>query len=177
MWGLPADTFEGWDLYAEGYRLAAETLFADRANAVSTYLLFPMAFLYRHHVELRIKHMLFVSSEDPGPPLPSDWRPNHNLKEIWAMLRPRLVSAWYGIPEAELDNVQRLIEELHEKDPGSFVFLYPAGRSGNSHLGDRTLDLNSLDMTNYFATMRQIAGILDILSDCMHEVVRQGRIT
>jgi hypothetical protein len=174
LWGIRGvDTLEGWNLYAEGYRQAAERLYADRGNTVNTYLLFPMAFLYRHHVELRIKHMLFVSCEVPGPPLPINWKLDHSLKSIWAELRPRLVSAWYGIPVREVDNVERLIQELHEKDPGSFVFRYPTSRSGNNHLSDPSLDLNSLDMNNYLTTMRQLSEILDILSDCMHEVVRQ----
>jgi hypothetical protein len=177
LWGIPADTLEGWNLYAEGYKRAAETLFSDRANTVSTYLLFPMAFLYRHYVELRIKHMLFVSSEVPGPPLPNNWKPDHDLKRTWDLLRPRLEAAWHGISVSELDNVQRLLEELNEKDPGSFVFRYPTGRSqNNNHLTDPDLALNSLDMNNYFTTMRRIAEILDILSDCMHEVIRQRSV-
>jgi hypothetical protein len=174
QWGITVDTLEGWSLYAEGYRQAAEKLFSDRGSTVSVYLLFPMVFLYRHHIELRIKHMLVVVRQMPGPELPSNWDPNHSLKDAWSLLRPRLVAAWDGLPVIELDNVERLIDELHGKDPGSFVFRYPTDRPGKqSYLRDPNLDLNSLDIYNYFATMRQLVEILEILSACMHEVVRQ----
>ena len=175
LWGIHGlDMLEAWELYAEGYRRAAEALSEDRANSCSTYLLFPMAFLYRHYVELRLKHMLFVSLEYPGlPPPPNGWRLNHNLKETWNLVLPRLLAASGGLPKVELDNVTRLIEELHDKDPGAFVFRYPTSRSGDEWLSDPALDINSLDVNNYFKSMRQLSESLDIMSGCMHEVVRQ----
>jgi hypothetical protein len=184
LWGIHGlDTLEAWELYAEGYKRAAELLFADRENWHNTYLLFPMLFLYRHYVELRIKHMLCVSIHYPGiPALPKGWKLNHKLQDVWELLRPRLLAASPDIPEKELDNVGSLIGELHKKDPGSFVFRYPTNRldptsrSEGNFLSDSDLDLNSLNIINYFDSMRQLSEILDTLGGCMHEVVRQQEV-
>jgi hypothetical protein len=175
LWGIHGlDMLEAWELYAEGYKRAAEQLWKDPESYCNTYLLFPMAFLYRHYVELRIKHMLFVSLEYPDlPPMPTHWKLNHDLKSTWDLLQARLLAMPIELPEKELRNVGRLISELHKKDPGSFVFRYPTTRTGDNHLSDPNLDLNSVDISGYFESMRQLSEFLDVLGGCLHEVIRQ----
>ena len=175
QWGIHGlDTLEAWELYAEGYKQAAEKLWEDRGNHCSTYLLFPLVFLYRHYVELRIKHMLFVSLEyHELPPLPKGWKLNHDIKETWDLLQARLLAISTELPEGELDNVGRLIRELHEKDPGASIFRYPTSLAGDNHLCDPNVALNSIDMCGYFDSMHQLSEFLDLLGTCMHEVIRQ----
>ncbi|MBA4150835.1 MAG: hypothetical protein H0X66_22210 [Verrucomicrobia bacterium] len=162
-YGLASETRVVWRLYAEGYRRAAEKLFAVWSADLrdGSYLLFPMAYLYRHHVELRIKELLFACADYLQ--LPSDWRLNHDLVQFWALLRPLLVQASPDMPAQELDNVERIIIELSSKDPKSFLFRYPADLAGSFHFSD----LDALDLENYCGTLRQLSRFLDCVSDCL----------
>ena len=54
---------DGWWLYADGYRLAADRLIAD-AEGLTRYqrnsVLYPILFLYRQHLELMLKYIILV---------------------------------------------------------------------------------------------------------------------
>lgn len=163
-YGLASETRTAWRLYAEGYRRAAESLFATFSADLrdGSYLLFPLAFLYRHHVELRIKELLFASADYLQ--LPTDWRLNHNLMQFWQLLRPLLLRVSPDLLKHELDNVDRIIGELSSKDPLSQLFRYPAYQAGRCHLND----LDPIDIEIYYATLRQLSEFLDRFSDCLH---------
>lgn len=146
-----------WHLYAEGYRDAAEQLYAtwQASKGCPDYIIFPMVFLYRHYVELRLKELL--QAADSLLELPRDWQCDHNLDYLWNLLRPRLAQISPSEPDRDSQNAGRLIAELSARDKTSFAFRYPVDKSGNSN----TRDLDHLDVDNFVRAMRQLAAFLD----------------
>jgi hypothetical protein len=121
--------------YIEGYRKAAVAVFesAIHANVSPDFLVFPMAFLWRHYLELALKDVIAVGRRIAGEPwgFPS----GHNLMNLWNVARPHVVQC--GNPNApELVNVEANIREFEQVDPESDGFRYPFNRDRDA----RTLE-------------------------------------
>ncbi len=61
---------EGWETYVSAYRMAAEALF-DRTHDMTlsiNWLVFPVVFLYRHYLELRLKSLAWDGNAMDGRP-------------------------------------------------------------------------------------------------------------
>lgn len=73
--------------YTEGYRRAADILInhIDDTGRDQDFLVYPVLFLYRHHLELLIKQVIGLAlalTEDPDQyPYKKD---NHNLNTLWS---------------------------------------------------------------------------------------------
>ena len=69
--------------YTEGYRRAAEILIDQRRD--QDFLVYPILFLYRHHIELLIKQVIGLAlklADDPDQhPYKKD---DHNLNRLWS---------------------------------------------------------------------------------------------
>lgn len=124
-----------WDTYAMGYKMAGDTLvqyIADN-NRDQDFLVYPIAFLYRQYLELRLKELIFVSSMllDQDAEIPK----THNLISLWRQARPNFESVW---PDAEtkghLAAIEDRIKELCELDSGSYAFRYPEDTRGTATL-------------------------------------------
>lgn len=144
-----------WHLYAEGYREAAERVYESWRAQRLDYLVFPLVFLYRHYVELRLKELL--QSAEQLLELPRDWKCNHQIENLWRELKPLLRRIAPGEPERDLQNAERLIIELATGDPYSFEFRYPETKEGRRHLADR----ERLDIVNFCDALRKLSGFLD----------------
>ena len=122
-----------WSWYAEGYRRAADLLVEslDETSCEVDILLYPVVFLYRHYLELRLKELLLLSSsylDEPVVEVP----PQHNLLKLWAEVRPKLDKVW---PEAEYhDHVGDILRQFCEIDAGSYAFRYPLRKDGTPTL-------------------------------------------
>lgn len=57
-------TPDKWDTYAEGYKSAGDIAvqYVVENNWYQDFLVYPIVFLYRHYLELRLKELYFVSS-------------------------------------------------------------------------------------------------------------------
>jgi hypothetical protein len=72
-----------WDLYARGYLEAADHL-ANRVleseRGLGTWV-YPIVFLYRHYLELRLKELIIQGSVLIEAP--ANLKLNHRLDELW----------------------------------------------------------------------------------------------
>jgi len=154
-------TREAWYLYADGYKKAADRLFESwRKNSFKPdYLIFPLVFLCRHYVELRLKELLQASSRLLQ--LPENWQCNHRVDNLWKTLRPLIRRICPDEPENDLDHVQVLILEFAQQDPISMEFRYPQNREGEAHLRD----LECLDVESFYCGIQQLSAFLDSVSD------------
>ena len=128
--------------YVEGYRAAAGALFdfAESSHRSPDYLVFPLAFLWRHHLELALKDIIAVGRQLAG----EDWGfpPHHLLLDLWSEARGYIAEC--GDPEApELTNVEANLREFQTIDPGADGFRYPLNRKQT----DRSLP-NAPDQVN-----------------------------
>lgn len=124
-----------WDIYAMGYKRAGDILvqYVADNNWGHDFLVYPIAFLYRQYLELRLKELIFVSSRL----LDQDARilKTHNLVSLWRQARPNIEAVW---PDSEtkgqLNAVEDRLKELCDIDSGSYAFRYPEDGKGTTTL-------------------------------------------
>jgi hypothetical protein len=151
---IPQDPCQ-WHRYAEGYREAAERVYASWGALSDDCLIFPLVFLYRHYVELRIKELL--QSAILHLDLPIDWKRSHDIASLWRVLSPLLRQAFPDEPELDLRNAERLIQELAARDSLASEFRYPETKEGKRNLED----LERIDVVCFIDAMRKLAAFLD----------------
>lgn len=124
-----------WFLYADGFREAADRLIKsideDRFNL--DFLIYPIVFLYRHHLELRLKEIIINGGMlfDQSYKIPVD----HRLDALWSKARLTLKRVWPKGSESDLVQVDAVIKEFSEVDPKSESFRYPIhNKTGKSQI-------------------------------------------
>jgi hypothetical protein len=174
---------DGMTGYIEGYRRAAESVYATtiRNRDSPDYMLFPLAFLWRHHLELALKHIIALgrSLEDSAWGFPE----HHRLLELWHEAKVHIVNA--SSPDApELANVEANLSEFQMVDPGSFGFRYPTERNSGartlahapSHVNLGVLHEAMQALSNYLdAVQMELSVRLDYLSEMRAEYERAYR--
>jgi hypothetical protein len=124
-----------WDWYADGYKAGADRLVehVDATNSDQDILLYPVVFLYRHYLEVRLKELLLLTSyylDEPILEIP----PEHDLMKLWKLVRPRLERVW---PRAEYhDEVGDILRQFCRVDGRSIAFRYPLNKDGTPTLAD-----------------------------------------
>ncbi len=151
---IPQDPNQ-WHRYAEGYKEAAERLYASWHANSNDCLVFPLVFLYRHYTELRIKELLLLAGRFLD--LSIEWKPSHDIVVLWNLLSPVLQQIFENEPERDLKNARRLVLELATLDASSFEFRYPETPDGKRNLEK----LERLDVVNYFDAMQRLSAFLD----------------
>lgn len=168
-WALGMNDIEP---YAEGYRRAAAALFEKAAARSESpeYIVWPMAFLWRHYLELALKDTILrgrALEEEP-----QDFPKHHRLLDLWKIARPHIERC--GSPNSpELPNVEAVIEEFEKIDPGAMGFRYPWARDGERSLPDAPDRVNlrmlheAMEATaNFFDAVRaEMTQRLDYMSE------------
>ena len=133
------NTMGDW-LYWTGFRRAAEHLAQHICDTGSEqdFLVYPMVYLYRHHIELVLKSIVECASGLLDRPLTDDDHKilgRHGLLELWQAARPLLnpVCARANnspFPEGELEGIDSYIRQIHEHDPNGQNFRYATVKAG-----------------------------------------------
>jgi len=148
--------------YAAGYRDAACVLFEslDRVGGIWTDVaLFPIAFLWRHHIELLLKDIISRGRRLNGDK--AVFPTHHNLDNLWKAAKPYVMQC--GPEDAvedapEVSNVEANIHECARIDPESFTFRYSTKRDGSESLP------NGLDCVNLRALHEGMCAVATFLS-------------
>jgi len=151
---IPNDAAQ-WHRYASGYKEAGERVYESWVALSDDSLVFPIVFLYRHYVELRLKELL--QSAESYLDLPRSWRSDHDIGVLWGHLARLLPEIFPDEPAADLQNAGRILHELAEGDPFSFHFRYPETTKGKKHLED----VERLDIASFVDAMRRLSTFLD----------------
>ena len=148
-----------WYPYVEGYRRAADVLVQHVAKHRSDtdLLVYPIAFLYRHYLELHLKTLIQEGSKlQESQPKP---RHTHDLGQLWQECRSVLEGLSTQCPEADLDAVEACIRELSEIDPRSMAFRYPVDKTGSPSCSQ----LGRVSLRQMAEVMARLAGLLDAI--------------
>lgn len=161
-------------LYCEGYLKAARVLANHAlANEYERHILiFPVAFLYRHHLELSLKDLIqtahSLASGQPRSPK------GHVLAILWEELKTTLGSLDESPKQDDLDAVGSYIEQLNRVDKAGQAFRYATSNEGAPHLSQ----FNALDVRVLSEAMERLAGYLsgigwrlNLLSDHKEEML------
>jgi hypothetical protein len=142
--------------YADGYKEAADAVVEhalEHQYHLDTFV-YPILFLYRHHLELRLKELIQNGGFLLGrrTKVPRD----HRLDNLWAPCRRILEKAW---PEsrAELKSIDRCIREFSRVDPSSEAFRY-----SRTKCGKKTLEgITHVNLRYVRDVMAEVTGLLN----------------
>lgn len=118
----------GFGLFAEGYKKAADILVAniiENNGQDVDYLIYPIAFSYRHYLELRFKEIIIEGNlllgESNAVPI------DHKLDKLWDKAKQIIDMVWQHEPRAvkEFRDVDHIVSELCKIDRKSYSFRYP----------------------------------------------------
>lgn len=143
--------------HMEGYKLAADNLVKEieAFPRDQDFLVYPIVFLYRHHLELLLKELVKT-----GWRL-YDWDPSahagHKLPQLWADCRRVIEETWPDADPAQSDLVETLVAEFDAMDPNSTAFRYSTSMRGERSLPE---DLTHLNLRHLRATMDKMSLFL-----------------
>lgn len=148
--------------YIEGYRRAADLLAQEMLDGNDVdYLIYPMGYLYRHHVELQLKFLIERSGELVDEPnLP---RKVHTLQQLWDKLRPKLKDL-QSDSEEFLAETESGIKKLDSMDPSGQEFRYWKTTTDRPSLEDTF----QIDIEQFHQTCEALASNLQAVHDCIN---------
>lgn len=157
-------------LFSDSYKTAAIKLFEQLdGNAFSANtLVYPIVFLCRHFIELRLKELIsginYSLSEKYSFP------DGHNLDTLWNTYKSLVPKAGESfVPEKKvLTNAERLIKEFNLVDPNSMCFRYPVDKSADRN---PSLTMTNLDLENFRLTMEKLFNFFDTQSDLIFHLI------
>ena len=120
--------------YAEGYRKAADHLMRRLARDPMEidYLIYPLMFLYRQHLELRFKELTRAGHRFAKSG--KDFTPHHLLSELWRDARSALEAFVQPPSPEELDYIDEIVRDFVAVDKSSMAFRYSEDRKGEKSL-------------------------------------------
>ncbi len=162
-------------VYSSGFRMAAQHLVMQvcENRTGQDMLIYPIVYLYRHHVELVLKAIVKSASRLLDRELPvRDLKTlgGHGLSELWQAARPLLNSVCEragssAFPDNELEGVNSYIKQIHEHDPDGQRFRYATtktkreGRPFLTHSLSPTLKL--INIRTFATAMERMADYLE----------------
>jgi len=169
---LFADWMTGqWHWYPDAYKQAADKL-VDQVEGHSweDILIFPIVFLYRHFVELKLKELIIELDSLSGTQIGDNEFKKHNLVPLWQYVKAHLACITNGQWDNDiLAGLDDLIQELSQLDPTSFHFRY----SHDTEFQPITLP-HQISMTDFKEGINKIANGFGYIDGGI-EMEREGR--
>jgi hypothetical protein len=132
------------------------------------HLVYPILFLYRHHLELRLKDILSVAQrvgirKGRCPK-------NHDIKQQWSEVRPILSKLAGKGDRRWFQSVAHCIKQIAELDPTSDAFRYPTTKGGS----DSVKGVTQVHIGLLRETMTEILDWLEAGAGLLHD--QEGRL-
>lgn len=169
---MPTAYKEAGDFLVEALRLGGDGTHPDR-------FAFPILYLYRHGIELRLKELIrFASRVGLGDALSDleDVLKAHNLWALWTKARSTIEQRWPKGDLSELDAMEKLIQELHAADKSGQHLRYSHGQDGKQLSRKLPPRLDLLHTRSIFDGMwNMLSGCIDdfeAIQGCIDEAHR-----
>lgn len=156
---------DAWGLYSVGYRAGAERLaeyVIDQHREQDT-LIYPIVFLWRHYVELRLKGLLDSARQLTDQPLKANL--DHKVLALWQKLRPLLEAIEPNADTETLDAVEEIVSQFDQVDTDSFAFRYPLSKKGIPSLPSELYHINIRNLTEVMQRVGSFLDSADIMLD------------
>ncbi|MFZ5506581.1 MAG: hypothetical protein ACOY7P_13930 [Pseudomonadota bacterium] len=155
-----------WDIYAAGYKDAADALVGALAERKASFdsVVYPLIFLYRQGLELKLKLILPRARRLVGNEAVADHK--HGLMPLWSELRRHLEQLNLHKGAQELPAIEDFIRQLDTVDPGSFAFRYPTTKKGEVSLPE----LRHVNVRHLSEIMDSVFGMLDGIHSYLGEM-------
>jgi hypothetical protein len=158
-----------WELYSDGFLQAGDLLVESlKKTPADPALIYPILFLYRHHLELelkgRIRYCLSCLSGLDDAEIADKLNRGHNLQGLWSTLKSCYPDYGREMPKASRA-FETLLSELSKIDPDSQGARYPVDTKGNQTI----TNLRCLDLSAFGSAIRKMSHYLR----CIHEGIAQ----
>lgn len=154
--------------YREGYRRGAQCLVqaVGETERDQDFLVYPIIFLYRHHIELALKRIIRQAPyliERPLTKLESDHLNQHRLDWLWHDFKPMAAAisraaGWDELPTEDVEGIDDYIHQLYEVDPRSDSLRYAHSKKGDPSLPK---ELTYINLRHFGGLMERLANYLD----------------
>lgn len=159
-------------LYVEGYWHGANKLamgVIENRDGID-YLVYPILFLYRHYIELKIKYLIADSrgilEEKVGFPN------HHNMFNLWGLLKTNINriakskdnGLYNHIASEDYNKVDDGMAFYKEVDLGSMAFRYPKDQDGNTSL-DGVVTINIQEVLVAMNGLKEVLDKIDYAID------------
>jgi hypothetical protein len=136
-WDVPSKRYNAclnytgkeFHIYSYGYQKAAERVIQSALHDQEPIdiLIYPIIFLYRQFLELRLKELIIcLDSEAPV-------ENHHHLLRLWQRFISLVEQTDTNPKCEEFEATESLIREFTTLDPHSMVFRYPVDKKGEEH--------------------------------------------
>lgn len=149
---------DDWEQYIVGYLKAAKLLvnYIDANKINQDILVYPIVFLYRHYLELRIKKLILgckiLLDEDPK------FKKYHKLKELWKDCKALIKRVEPQSEARDLEAIDEIIIQFSKVDPGSYSFRYPITKQDEKSLPE---DLKYINLRNFSEIMERVSNFFE----------------
>lgn len=167
--------------YTEGYRRGARLLVEHvmEHHRNQDYLVYPIIFLYRHHIELALKNLILHTPYLIDRPLTESEKQHlgrHRLDLLWQDLKPMLsaigkAAGWGELDAADIEGIDDYIRQLTELDSDSFSFRYTRSKKGTPSL---PAELKHINLRHFAEMLERLADFLDGLNTGL-SVLKDGK--
>jgi len=143
--------------YIEGYKRAADTLVNTIIDTGrdQDYLVYPIVFLYRQHIELLLKNTIYLGNKLLGNK--SDHPHHHQLNNLWLIVISMTKSIFNEDDSPDFKFVSHVINELCKADPDSFSFRYHKDKDG----AKTNSNIVHVNLRHLGETINEVSVILD----------------
>lgn len=158
------------DLYSEGYLEAGDRLVEGLTRSpMEDVLIYPILFLYRHHIELELKGRIWYwlnwrsgFDEEAIRCFVKDEKLDkaHGLSKLWDVLKKHWPDCDKEMPKTR-PAFEALLSELDSYDPDGQAARYPVDRKGQQTL----LRLSSIDLAKLRASIHKISHYLGCIRE------------
>lgn len=155
-----------WHAYSDAYRDAARAILEELERSSGSgvdFLVYPMAFCYRQHLELALKNLIQTGHRLNDEP--EDFADSHNLSRLWSDCRVILEGMEPPPEVADLNAVGEKIQQLHSVDSDGMAFRYPVGTAKQGRPRLLPHHLERFNVRHFAEQIEQIAGFLMAASE------------
>jgi len=157
-----------FETYCIGYLDACKLILNDMGKNrqfISDTLVFPIVYLFRHYLELRLKKIIIIGKKNSNKRV-NVIKYKHNLENLWKEAKECIKTYWPSSCNSELNIIKNNILEFHNKfDQFASAFRYPVDNRGNKSFKKNV----HIDLKQFKKSMEEISNFLDGCSEGMLE--------
>ncbi len=162
-------------LYSSGYLLAADRLVESLVGAAfEDALIYPIFYLYRHHVELELKEAtsLFLNRLYKGTPEEREKHlekltREHGIQAIWDRLKSLAPEIAAQMSATTTEAFESLVQQINAHDGKAEAGRYAFYRDGTQTL----LGVHEVDLHNLKAQFHKISHYLGDFRESIHQAI------
>jgi len=165
------------DLYADGYLLAADKLVESlQGLPQEDALIYPILYLYRHHVELALKGSIYLSlnwlfqgtEEERKQRFEKlELTRKHGISELWRVLKGLIPGLVDQMGSGTTEAFESLLGQVSEHDSSGQAGRYPFDRKGQQTL----MRVNEVDLNHLRLQFKKMSHYLGALDEGIHQEI------